>query len=92
MWAFRKGSLLKRLRFELLLDPIRRSLKTKTIVFILDELIENNRSDLLKLIGDDNLTFNPLNNLPLMLYIVDNWKILNNFPEHKRLIKKIIKT
>lgn len=90
MWVFQKSTLLRRIKSELLMEPFYRPVRTKTIIFILQDLIENNRDYLLKLIGGD-CVFNPLNNLPLMIHIIENWKLLNNFPKHKILIKKIIK-
>ena len=88
-WVFKKNKILNEIKYQIFLEPIKRNLKTKIVIKILEDLIDNNRTYLLSLIPDT--TFNPLNDGPLLLHLVSNWHLMNYFPEHKYFIKKLLK-
>lgn len=63
-----------------------RKLKNQIIIDILTYICENKNQKLVKHIG----TINPLNTAHGIVYILDHYYILNEFPEEKRMIKNII--
>ena len=78
LWALRKSGLLDGVKRDLLQDPEHRSVKYATVIHIIEQCIT----------GD---TCNPmLDKTPRIEHVLDNFYVLDAFPEHKRLIKKIL--
>lgn len=87
-WAFKKNSRLRGVKLALMKFPENRSIKHDTVIKIIEHCILLDREVILdKCKGVD---FNPLNNSPLILHILEHFHILDAFPKHKKLIKKIL--
>lgn len=86
-WYFNKKKCLKKVKWDLLRSPSKRLLKSTMVIGIIQHVIDTNREDILKSIPD--VSFNPLNDSPLILHILDNYKLMKPYPEHRYYIKKI---
>lgn len=87
-WHFVKKSQLSKLKYEMFLHSSQRSLKTRLIIQVIEDLIEDNRDKLQEILKGTQ--FNPLNDTSLILHIVKNYQLLNHFPKHKYYIKNIL--
>jgi hypothetical protein len=86
-WFWKKERILREIRSELLDSTSLKSLRHKIVMVILADLAQN-KWDLLTSIFK-NVTFNPLRTETMIIEILNNYHILNNFPEHKKIFKKI---
>lgn len=86
-WFINRHRVLKRVKFELLLNPHNRSVKSSIVIHIIQNAIDGHRDEIYKSIP--KVTFNPLNDSPLILHILENYHLLEPYPEHRRYIKKV---
>jgi hypothetical protein len=84
----RKQGLLNKVKDNLHKATIDRSIKYNTVINLLEQCIKLDRDAILT--KCENIDFNPMIDIPLMLHILDNFWIMDLFPEYKKLIKKIL--
>jgi|TARA_B110000285_G_scaffold202331_1_gene237585 hypothetical protein len=87
-WALRKKSRLHGVKIALMKFTEHRSVKHDTVIKIIEHCLILDRDIIITNCKD--IDFNPLNDKPLILHILEHFYILDSFPEHKRLIKKIL--
>jgi hypothetical protein len=88
LWALRKRGLLNKVKDALHKASFDRSIKYNIVVQLLERCLILDRDAILA--RCDKIDFNPLIDIPLMLHILDNFWIMDLFPKHKKLIKKIL--
>jgi hypothetical protein len=88
LWALRKQRLLNNVKDALHKASFDRSVKYNTVIQLLEHCLILDRDAILA--RCEKIDFNPLIDIPLMLHILDNFWIMDVFPEHKKLIKKIL--
>ena len=86
-WFMNKHRVLKRVKYELFLNPRKRSVKSSIVIHIIQTAIDDYRDEIYKSISD--ISFNPLNDSPLILHILENYHLLEPYPEHRMYIKKV---
>ena len=87
-WTIYKKTIMKKVINELNKISTERILKFDCVIYIIENLLIKNSSAIQK---SYNIVFNPLNPHFAIIFILENYKVLNDFPEEKRLIKKILK-
>lgn len=85
LWALRKNRLLKKVNDSIPKLRNERSVKHAIVIDIIEQCIANDPDSIM-----NKCEFNPMNSTALVSHILSNFWILDAFPEHKRLIKKIL--
>ena len=88
LWSVRKQTLLNKVRDSLHKPTTERGVKYNVVINLIEQCITHNRDAIIS--QCTNIDFNPLIDIPLIFHILNNFWILDLFPEHKRLIKKIL--
>lgn len=89
-WFFNKKDCLKQVKYELFKLSNDRSIISTIVIAIIQNVIDTNREDILKNIP--NMSFNPINDAPLILYILEHYELLKPYPIHRYHIKKVLKS
>lgn len=88
LWSFRKTELLDGVQGALQIPRENRTVKHNTVIDLIMACIKNNRDAVMERCGD--LQVNPLHDTHLVIHILSNFYIMDLFPEHKKVIKKIL--
>jgi hypothetical protein len=88
LWSARKHGLLKKVGESLHKPTSERGVKYNVVINLIEQCIAQNRDAIINKCTD--IDFNPLIDIPLIFYILKNFWIMDLFPEHKKLIKKIL--
>ena len=88
LWSFRKTELLEGVQQSLQLPRVNRTVKHNVVIDIIQTCIRHKRDIILERCGD--LQVNPLHDTHLVIHILSNFYIMDLFPEHKKIIKKIL--
>ena len=86
-WKLKKARYIKMLKYQLFLHPSRRNIKSSLIIHLLCDLIEKNRNEIMSSIQD--VQFNPLNDSPLILHLLENYHLLKPYPVERYFIRQI---
>lgn len=87
-WYFNKKDALKEVKWDLLRISSQRKLQNTIVISIIQHLIDTERKNILKNIPDVN--FNPMNDAPLILHLLNNYNLLKPYPLHRYHIKRIL--
>lgn len=86
LWSLRKNKLLKKVNQSIPKLRNERSVKHNIVIDIIEQCIEKDREAIL-----ERSNINPMYTSTLLVsHILRNFWILDIFPEHKKLIKKIL--
>ena len=80
-WAYHENRLLGEIKNSLTKLKSEREINHSMVIHLLENCIEIDKSE---------ICGNPMNNDLLVRHILDNFHIMNKFPEHKKIIKKIL--
>lgn len=86
-WHFNKRKCLREVKFELLRLSSKRTIKSTIVISIIQHVIDSDRENLLKTIP--GVTFNPMNDAPLILHLLENYELMKPYPSHRYYIRKL---
>jgi hypothetical protein len=89
-WYFNKKESLKSVKYDLLRLSSKRLLASTIVIAIIQHVIDIDRENILKSIKD--VQFNPLNDSPLILHLLENYHLLKPYPIHRYHIKRVLKS
>ena len=89
-WFFYKRKCLDNVKKELFRLSSKRLLTTTIVISIIQHVIDTDRENLLKTIPD--VQFNPMNDSPLILHLLENYNLLKPYPEHRYHIRRVLKS
>jgi len=87
-WYINKKKYLQQVKYCLLKVNSHRKLSSTIVISIIQYVIDTDRENILKNVGD--ITFNPLNDSPLILHILENYHLLKPYKTHRDCIRKIL--
>lgn len=88
LWALRKGGLLRDVKESINYPRTSRTVKQNTVIDLIQVCIRHHRELFVEKLGDIQL--NPMEDTYLVLHVLDNFYIMDMFPAHKKVIKKIL--
>ena len=88
-WHFNKKKCLREVKYDLLRLASKRTLKNTIVISIIQHVIDTDREKLLENIP--GVSFNPMNDSPLILHILENYELLKPYPGHRYHIRTVLK-
>jgi len=87
-WYLNKKKYLQQVKWCLLKVNSHRRLSSVVVIAIIQHIIDTDRENILKSVGDVN--FNPLNDSPLILHLLENYHLLKPYRLHRLCIRKLL--
>mgnify|MGYP000341986641 CR=1 FL=1 len=88
LWALRKGGLLRDVKESINYPRTSRTVKQNTVIDLIQVCIRHHRELFVEKLGDIQL--NPMEETHIVLHVLDNFHIMDMFPAHKKVIKKVL--
>ena len=88
LWSIRKGWLLQEVKNAVYSPSLTRSVKHNVVIELIQVCIRHHRELFVEKLGDIQL--NPMEETHIVLHVLDNFYIMDMFPAHKKVIKKIL--
>jgi hypothetical protein len=88
LWSFRKTELLESVQQSLHIPRVNRTVKHNVVIDLIQTCIRSNRDAIMEICG--SLIINPLHDTHVIIHILKNFYIMDLFPAHKKIIKKIL--
>ena len=88
LWSIRKRGLLQEVKNAVYSPTLNRSVKHRVVIEIIRMCIQYNRELFVEKCGDSHV--NPIQDTHIIIHVLDNFYIMDMFPAHKKVIKKIL--
>lgn len=87
-WYLNKKKCLQQVKFCLLKVNSHRKFSSAVVIAVIQHIIDVDRDNIMKSVGD--VTFNPLNDSPLILHLLENYHLLKPYPLQRACIRKTL--